>query len=51
MITLSARRMDGEGTSTPIALAVCRLCAAQPLDESRDQHPSTELNDAMAALP
>jgi hypothetical protein len=41
--------MDEEGTSTPIASAVCRLCAAQPLDELRD--PSTELNDAMAALP
>jgi transposase len=50
-IALSARRMDEEGTSTPIALAACRLCAAQQLDELRDQHLATELNDARAALP
>ena len=38
-ITLSARRMDEEGTSTPIALAVCRLCAAQPLDDLQGPAP------------
>jgi hypothetical protein len=51
-VTLSARRMDEEGTSTPIALAVCRLCAAQQLDELRDQHPldRTERCDGCAAM-
>ena len=44
--------MDEEGTSTPIALAVCRLCAAQQLDELRDQHPldRTERCDGCAAM-
>jgi hypothetical protein len=49
-ITLSTRRANDEDTSTPIALALCRLCDAQQLDELPGQHFSIELHDARATL-